>query len=193
MGHPIEIQAQQIRLHQRQLLGENVKLAVCVMQVVDDANVSTVVMLPQILADSDEVLRIAAPATVIVETNLATQFSRLINEWQHLLSRGSHSVYLSLACWRSCRPPDLRMQVILSEESIRLLVTAPEGEVLDAVLSVFEDFLLERRDMLIPPVVGDLLQAEFRTHRGAFSRSTFLSIERNNAPRHQIVASKQLL
>ena len=64
----------------------------------------------------------------------------------------------------------------------------PEREVLESVLFVFEDLLLKRGDMLVPPVISDLLQAQLRTHRRPLGRPALLPVKRNDAPRDEVVS-----
>ena len=68
----------------------------------------------------------------------------------------------------------------------------PKRKILQPLFLVFEYLLFKRRDMFRTPVVGDLFQSQTFTHGSPFGGSTFLSVKRNNTPRHKIVMVKNI-
>ena len=167
-------------------------MPVAVVQIVDDADVVRLVLLAQDLADGDQVIRLAAPAAVVVQAELALHFRRPLHQRQQLLDGQRRRVPPGSERPVTGRLPDLRVQVVLGEQLERLLVRAPEGEVLDAVLAVLDDLLLEAGDVLVAPVVGHLREAESLHHRGSFGRAAVLAVERHDAPGDQVGAGEHL-
>ncbi len=171
-----------MRFHQLDRRGEPVEVAVTVVQVVNDTDVTGAVVFFQILADGDEILRFAAPAAVIVESEPATGFPCALDDRQHPRRRGLDPLLLGRFVAAAESDPDLRMEIVLFKEAERLFVRAPEGEELDPVFLVGEDLALELRDMFLPPIVGDLLDPHLRDHLGPFLGGALLRIERDDAP-----------
>ena len=66
--------------HELQVIGKVLHLVVSVMQVVDDANVVSIVCSPQMFADGNEILRLATPSTMVVEAKLQSKISCLLNQ-----------------------------------------------------------------------------------------------------------------
>ena len=66
--HPVEIQAKEVWLHQFQRLFKIRDVSVGVVQVVNNAYMSGVVMRSEMLAHRHEIRRFATPAAVIIET-----------------------------------------------------------------------------------------------------------------------------
>ena len=83
------------------------------------------------------------------------------------------------------------MELVFLEEPEGVLMRAPKGEELQPAFFVFEDFLLELRHMFLPPVVGNLGEAELPDHLGAFRRAAFHRIERHDAPGDEVLALEQ--
>ena len=130
------------------------------MQVIDDANVLGLVLSAKKLADRDQVLRLAAPAAVVVQANLALHFRRALDERQHQLGGSRDAFFLDGLCRRRSRLPNLRMQVVFGEELERLVVRSPESEILEPMLLVLKDFVFKSGDMIVAPIVSDLGEAQ---------------------------------
>ena len=94
--HPVQVQAKQKRLHCLEISCKVIDAAVRVMLVVNDANVLAVVMLPQVLADRDQVLWFAAPSAVVIESDFAFHLTGCFNQRQHLIRGCFDAVFLSL-------------------------------------------------------------------------------------------------
>ena len=156
------------------------------MKVVDDANMVRPVVLLQIFADGDEILRLAAPAAVIVESEWATGLAGALDDRQQP-RRGAFDPFLRRGFVAAAEgDPDLRMEVILFKKAEGFFLRAPEGKELNAVFLIGQDLALELRDMLLPPVVGDLLDAHLRHHLGPLLGRTFLRVKGHDAPSGEV-------
>ena len=167
-------------------------MAVAVVLIIDNADVRRAMVLPQVCAHRDEILGLAPPAAVIVETELAAELPRALDHRQQL--RGC---FLDLLVARQSSgragdgDPNLRMQLVFLKKPEGGVVRAPKGKILQSTLLIFEDFLLELRHMLRAPVVGDLSEADFLDHLGAFGRPAFHRIERHDTPGDDVLVLEQ--
>ena len=191
-NHAVEVQAEQIRLHRRECRGETVKVIVAVMLVVNDADIGRAVLLAQPLRDGDQILRLAAPAAVIVEADRAAEFARALEQRQQRVGGLLHALVIRRACGTRGRHPNLRMQAVLLEQFERLLVRCPKREEFEAALFVFQNLRLELAHVLGAPIVGDLGEAEFGDHLRALGGTALLRVERHDAPRGEIGAREKL-
>ena len=184
--HAVEVETEQVGFHQLDRRGETVEVAVAMVKVVDDANMVRPVVLLQIFADGDEILRLTAPAAVIVESEWATCLAGALDDRQQP-RRGGFDPFLRRGFVAATEgEPDLRTEVILFKEAEGFFVRAPEGKELNAVFLIGKDLALELRDMLLPPVVGDLLDAHLRDHLGAFLGRSLLRVEGHDAPGREV-------
>lgn len=159
-----------------------------VVQIVDDADVLGVVLSEEKLADRDHVLRLAAPAAMVVEAKLALHFRGALNERQQLLGGSRDAFFLTGRFRRRKRLPYLRMQAVFAEKFECLFVRSPESEVLESLLLVLKDFVFKRGDMIVAPIVGDLGEAELLEHFGPFRGTTVFSVERHDTPGDEVGA-----
>ena len=60
-----------------------------------------------------------------------------------------------------------------------------------AALLEFEDFGLERRQVLLPPIVGEAAEAQPLEHLGPLRRPAVLGVERNDAPSHEVLPREE--
>ena len=89
--------------------------------------------------------------------------------------------------------PELGLHAVALEQvendprlAIELARCDPEGVERDAVPLERLDFGIEGRDVLGPPVVGEMFEAEPLEHGRAFFGRAFLAIERHDAPGDEI-------
>ena len=123
--HAIQVEAEQMRQHQRQHLVEPVQMTMAMMQVVNQANVLDALRLER-FDNRDCVLWLAIPRAVIVERHLATQRSRrfadglqtfdLFRDARRLIRCVLHLDGTAIAI-----DPELRLHAVLLEQLQRLL------------------------------------------------------------------------
>jgi hypothetical protein len=181
-----------MRLHRGERGGEAVHMVVAVVLVVNDADVRGTVLDAEQFADGDHVFRLAAPAAVVVEAELAAGFPRALDGREQLRGGLLDALGLRRARRAGDGHPNLRAKIVLRELLEGLLVRGPEGEVVQAALAVFQNLRLELGDVLLPPVVGDVLEAELRRHLRALGGTTLLGVERHDAPRDEVRAGEDV-
>jgi hypothetical protein len=82
------------------------------------------------------------------------------------------------------------MDAVFLNKRFHGIVPTPEGEVLDAMFFVLEDFFLEGGDVGFAPVIGNAGQPEPFDHFGAGCGATLFRIEGNDAPGDKPIAMK---
>ncbi len=90
---------------------------------------------------------------------------------------------------RPWRPYDVKDLAIRAVDVGR---AHPPGGDPHIVLFHRRDFFIELRNVLVAPIVCQLAQPKLLEHGGTFLRAAACRVERNNAPRDQIVASKDI-
>ncbi len=191
--HAVDVQAQQIGLHAVERAAKVINVCVAVVEVIDNPHMRRIVMLAEVFANGHEVLRLTAPAIVVVEAKPAAEPAGALDDGQQL-GRCSLDLFIASRRFRAgCGQPDLRMQAVLIEQLERFVMDRPEGEVLQFPLLILQNLLLERCDVRFTPVVGDLVEAELGHHLRALGRSALLRIKRHDAPRDQVGPGKELI
>jgi hypothetical protein len=84
--------------------------------------------------------------------------------------------------------PNLGPNLVYPEQVEGPGVLAPEGEILDPGSSILQDFVLELGNVFLPPVVGAAADPQLHQHLGPGLRAAPGGIERDDAPRHQVLA-----
>ena len=120
------------------------KVIMCVVPVVDDADI-LVPPRAQLLADGDQVLRFASPATVVVEAQFASELRAAPGEPPIASAAADHLLSLIAVTRARGGVPDLGW--ISYSRTVRRPHAAPEREEFDAVLLVLDDLFLELRHM----------------------------------------------
>ena len=183
--HAVEVETEQMRFHQLDRRGEAIEMAVTVVQVVHDADVFRAVVGFEILADGNHVLRLPGPAAVVVDADLAAECLCHFENGEKTLG-GVFDFFLLRRALLFHHDPELRAELVFFEKGEGLLVLSPEGEELDPVFLIREDLAFELRDMLLPPVVGDLRETHLRDHLGPGFRRALLRVKGHDAPGREV-------
>ena len=133
--HAVQIEAQQVRQHELEGFVQARQVAMAMMKVIDDPDVRDSVVLFQVLTDGDHVLGLAAPATMVINRDLAPDLRRLGDRRQQAFG-GALDLRLLGFALPVHHDPDLRMQLVFLEKSEGLVMDGPEGEELDALLLI---------------------------------------------------------
>jgi len=200
--HAIEIEAEQVRQHAWQHSGKAVKMAVAVVQVVNDADVLNPLPL-QCFGDRDGVLWLAAPAAVIVDAHLAAEGrGSLTDDFEpcDLLLEACLLIRLILHCDVAATAADteLRMHTVALEKFERVLglcierAWKPPAKQLDVVLLQCIQFVIPLRNMFRTIVIDEPLHAHLFEHRRSFFGAPFARIKRNDAPCGEIGFVEQI-
>ena len=157
-----------------------------VVQVVDDPNIVDGVVLFQVVAHGDHVLRLATPAAVVVDADLAADGLGFGQKGQQTFRCGFD---LCLLCFARVlhHDPELRVQFVFLKQPERLVMSAPERKELDAMLLIRQDLAFKLGDMLLPPVVGDFFDAHLRHHLGAGFGGALRGVKGHDAPRGEVL------
>ena len=108
-GHAVEVEEVQVRQHRRKGLRKPRQVVVAVVLVVDDAHVRHL----QFLADGDHVLRLTAPAAVVVDRHAAAGLRRSLGDRTDPVGRMLHLRLLVEFAWRPGHHPKRRLQAAL--------------------------------------------------------------------------------
>ncbi len=166
-------------------------MPVAVVQVVDDADVLGIVVLAEVLHYRDHVLGLATPAAVVVERDPKPKAARTFDERPNGSRDAPHALLFGGAVARRQHLPDLWAQVVFLGEPERFVVGPAERGELNPVFTVREDLFLERRDVLLAPVVGNALETKRLDHGRALHWTALLGVERNDAPSHEVLAGER--
>ena len=165
-------------------------MAVTVVKVVDNANMLRIMVLVQVGAHRCQIGRLATPAAVVVQAELAAHFFGARHQRQKLFSGSGDLGFLRVARGLSEHEPHLGRHFVFLKETKRLFVHAPKGGEFQPVLFVLQNFLLKLRHVFCAPIVGHALKPKPFEHRRPFRRPALLSVERHNAPSNELVLGK---
>ena len=123
--HAVQVEAQQVRQHSWQHLGQTIKVPVAVVKIVHHADVLDALRF-QSLHDGDGVFRFAIPAPVVVESHLAAQRRGGLTDRLQACDFLFHPRFLVCLILHLDRAtiavyPQLRMHAVAFEELQRLL------------------------------------------------------------------------
>ena len=200
--HPVEIEHLEIRLHPLEELAESPGMDMAMMLVVDDADIrDRGVTGTQRFNDLDLILRLAEPATVVVEADGAADLVGRLGYGADPRRFGCHAGFLLVVIGR--RPPapthpQARLHAVAledTEDQLRLVIELarkPPSDKLDPLLRNGPHLVVELRNMLGPVVVGVLDDSQPPHHRRAVGRRPGLVVEGDDAPGDEIVPSEEL-
>jgi len=177
-------------LHEFQRLFEIRDVSVTVVQVVNNANMSGVVMRSKMLAHRHEIRRFATPAAMVIEAKCTTKLPCALHQRQHRPGRCFNTGLLCGCIRVAQRVPNLRMYLVLLKQPKGILVHAPKGEELKPVLFVLKNFLFKIFHMFRAPIVGHALEAEPHQHLRSLNRPSLPGVKWHDAPRNEPIPVK---
>ena len=200
--HPVQAHGTQVRQHFAEQWAKTVKVIVAVMKVVDDSDVFDFLAL-QSLDNRNLVLGLAEPAAVVVERQRAADLGGLVGQRAELFRGGGDPpLLLGSGCAIGTeveKHPEAGLQAVAFEQveddarlAIELAGSDPEGIEPDALSCQGIHLGVEAGDVFRSPVVGESLEPEPLEHGRAIFRAAVLTVERNDAPGHQVVTGEQV-
>ena len=192
--HAVEVQRQEVRLEDPELLLEVAQVGVAVMEVVHAPDVR-MPGLPELLDDPDLVGRFPEPTEMVVQSDRAPALPGLGTNGPEgfdrrpdlLLQHGQIGLRLGAQ-----GHPELRMDsgaVDAGEDGLGLGIQRrrePPGRDVDVVLPHRGHFGIKGGNMLGAPVIGQPADSQPFQHFSPCLGPTFLGVEWHDAPRHEV-------
>ena len=193
--HPIQIEAIEMRFHQRQQFREPIEMGMAMMQVVDNPDVVE----PQFLDDRHLVFRLSKPAPMVVERDAAALVLRGQGDGTNPLRLRldpRRKLFRSLRRRATPRDPQLRADAMPLERRqnqpgfVIERSGKPPGRELNPMSLQRLQFGIEQGDVVRTVVVCQPANPQPIERPGPFFRCAVAVIERHDAPGDEIFAAK---